>query len=380
MVADTVRDTNPVFALKLKVYLCQALILGLILAVNIGALLLNWNGSRVWVFVLYASLRLMTPGGMFGSEKTAEGGSWRKFSEVYFIPSAVMRRYLQLDFGELPKEFVAAEARENSQFIFACFPHGCNSDYRIVMDAIIRQVAPNLVERDNMRYLAASVLFQIPIVRELTLWTGCIDASRNVADKALSQKKSLGIQVGGEAEQISTTYGKERVYLSKRKGFVKLAMRKGVPVVPVYVFGCNDSYYTYHATTTTGNHKFDWSFYKLRYKLMKNFGVCIMVHTGLWGSWMCPLPKKTTIVFGKPIRFQPKGKTTTATATNTSSAEGSSDGDTPRESEGNDESEGFEPTAEELDEAHALFVKELTALFNAHKERLGYGDRTLEVI
>ncbi len=342
-------DTNPSFGLKLQLFLCQAGILGLILAVNIGAFLLNVYGSRPYVLVAYASIRVLTPGGLFGSGKSPQV-SWRRFSEKLFFPATIMRRYLELGFFPLPKELVQAEAKENAQFVFAAFPHGCNSDFRALMDGVLGEVLPNLIETDRIRSLAASILFKIPVVREICLWTGCIDASRKYAEIALQNQKSLLILPGGEAEQIRTTYGKEKIYLSRRKGFIKLAMRKGVPLVPIYVFGVSDSYYTYHRTD-----KFDWTFFNLRYYLQKNLGICIMICTGLWGSWLCPLPKKTTIVFGKPIWFQP-------------SNEGLSN-----------DSGGFEPTNEELDKGHALFVKELTALFDEHKTRLGYGDRTLEV-
>jgi 1-acyl-sn-glycerol-3-phosphate acyltransferase len=370
----TSTDTNPSLGLKLQTYLCLSGFFALILAVNIGGILLNVAGSRPYVLAIYASLRLLTPGGFWNSGKIPEAGSWRRFSEELFFPATIMRRYLDLSFAEPPPEFVKAEAEEDSRFIFAAFPHGCNCEFRICSVGVLGEVIPNLIKRDALRTLAASILFKIPVFRELSLWTGCIDASRKCAEEALSQQKSLMICPGGEAEQIMTTYGREKVYLSKRKGFIKLAMRKGVPVVPIYVFGSSDSYYTFHDGNGDDNdhknRKFDWTLYKLRYNLMKNFGICITVCSGLWGSQLCPLPKKTTIVFGKPIRFEPAGNNTTTKA---SSTEGSSDG-------GNPTSGGFEPTNEELDKAHALFVKELTVLFDAHKEKLGYGDRTLEVI
>lgn len=371
-------DSNPSLGLKIQTYLFINGTLALILAVNIGGILLNVAGSRFYVLALYASLRLLAPGGFWNSGKKPEqSGYWRRFCEIYFFPATCLRRYLQLSYAKPHPEFVTAEAEEHSRFVFAVFPHGCNCDFRIA-SAGVPGFAPNLYERGAMRALAASILFQIPIMREVVLWTGCIDASRMCAEKALSQHKSLLICPGGEAEQIITTYGREKVYLSNRKGFIKLAMRTGVPVVPCYVFGSTDSYYTYGTNTDFNdpeNRNFDWTFYKLRYKLMKNFGICITVCSGLWGSQVCPLPKKTTIVTGKPIRFEPSGIHNETTAKDSSKTEESSNGS------GNPTcSGGFEPTNEELDKAHALFVSELTALFDAHKEQLGYGDRTLEVI
>eukprot|EP00551_Chaetoceros_affinis_P020112 CAMPEP_0203735156 /NCGR_PEP_ID=MMETSP0092-20131115/31792_1 /ASSEMBLY_ACC=CAM_ASM_001090 /TAXON_ID=426623 /ORGANISM="Chaetoceros affinis, Strain CCMP159" /LENGTH=70 /DNA_ID=CAMNT_0050619635 /DNA_START=56 /DNA_END=265 /DNA_ORIENTATION=+ len=69
---------------------------------------------------------------------------------------------------------------------------------------------PNVVKKNNFRTLAASVLFQIPLISESAQWTGCIDASRKTAQKALDRGRSLLILPGGEAEQLLTTYGREK--------------------------------------------------------------------------------------------------------------------------------------------------------------------------
>ena len=114
-----------------------------------------------------------------------------------------------------------------------------------------------------------------------------------------------------------------------------MAMRKGVPVVPLYVFGSSDTYNT--SRTLFG----------LRLWLMKNVGACIPFSTGLFLSPICPLPAKQTIVFGRPLEFNMKEKGT--------------------------------PTTEELNIAHESFCKALSELFDENKATLGYQHRQLEI-
>ena len=50
-------------------------------------------------------------------------------------------------------------------------------------------------------------MLKVQLVREVALWTGCIDANRITASKSLDREKSLLIFLEGEAAQILTTYG-----------------------------------------------------------------------------------------------------------------------------------------------------------------------------
>lgn len=263
-----------------------------------------------------------------------DGAHWYSFSKNMIIFKG-MRRFLRTEIAQpLPQEFVDAERKPNAQFVFACFPHACFSDYRVSMDGILDQALPHVWK--NTRTLAASVLFRLPVCREIALWTGAIDARRSVAEALLDRGRSFIVLPGGEAEQIRTIHGKERVYLNSRKGFIKLALQKNVPVVPMYVFGASDYYYTSNA------------FFGLRELLRKRTGVCIPLGVGFLGSLICPMPVKTTLTFGKPISFTVK--------------------------------EPSAPTNEEVDDAHAAFCVALRELFDEHKVRLGYGDRTLEFL
>jgi len=267
-------------------------------------------------------------------ELQAAGNRWKYFSESFFI-FKMLRNYLQLEFKVCSSKLKEAEKKADAKFIFAVFPHGTACDYRVLMDGMMHTVFPN-IGSEKIRTLAASVLFRIPLVREMSLWTGCVDARRSVAEKIVDNGYSMLVLPGGEAEQIRTTYRKERIYLKSRKGFVKLAMRKGVPVVPTYVFGVND----YYCTSDT--------LFAPRMWLQKKIGICIPFAWGQWSSIFVPLPVKTTIVFGDPITFKIK--------------------------------EHGSPTNEELNLAHEEFCKALRHLFDSQKASLGYGDRELEIL
>jgi 2-acylglycerol O-acyltransferase 2 len=190
------------------------------------------------------------------------------------------------------------------------------------------------------RTLAATVLFRLPGVRHLCLATGCVDAGRPTAQRVLKAGLSLMVLPGGLDEQLETIHGRERVVLKKRFGFVKLAMQHGVPLVPTYVFGSSDLYYT--SRLLHGSRK----------TLAKLFRVALPLYSGCWG--LCtypwprgfPLPVPQHVVFGDPILV-------------------------PRRDE---------PTHAEVEAEHARFVQALTTLFDEHKDRFGAAGRTLEVL
>jgi len=249
------------------------------------------------------------------------GASWPWFSEHFFM-FQILRKGLQIEFVDFPND------APEKQYFYACHPHGVYSDFRVLIDGMFCQRGAPI------KSLAATVLFRLPFIREVALWTGCVDARRSVAERCLKSGDSLLVLPGGEAEQIRTKYGRELIYLKKRKGFIKLAIRQGVPVVPMYVFGVSDYYYTSDFMISP------------RMWIMKNLQICIPLSAGLGGSPVCPLQKRTSVVFGEPLKFD----------------------------------QCDDPTPEQLDKAHGAFMDALVSLFDKHKGRLGYGDRVLEIM
>ena len=86
--------------------------------------------------------------------------------------------------------------------------------------------------------LTASAALRVPLMRQVLKVIGCIDAGRKHARHALEHwPYSIGISTGGVAEVFETNAGHECVLLKERIGLVKLAIRTGSDLVPVYLFG-----------------------------------------------------------------------------------------------------------------------------------------------
>jgi hypothetical protein len=186
------------------------------------------------------------------------GRPWPFFENLPFI------RYI-LEW--LPMRILRTQELDPSkQYIFACHPHGTLAFNRAVVgfstNTLWNKAFPNV----PFRVLTARAAFFVPFIRELWLWTSCVDASREVATKVLRDiKSSIFVYPGGEKEQILTEYQKHKVFLSSRKGFVRLALREGAALVPVYAFGETDLYH--HSQFALSAREY----------LVKNFGVSAQI-------------------------------------------------------------------------------------------------------
>jgi hypothetical protein len=91
----------------------------------------------------------------------------------------------------------------------------------------------------NARFAGASILFCVPVLRELLLLMGVRDVSRPTVRKLLAANHSIAIQPGGIWEMVMSDSSQEALYYQKSLGFVRLAMEFGRPLLPAYSFGEN---------------------------------------------------------------------------------------------------------------------------------------------
>mmetsp|Transcript_32670 Transcript_32670/g.109050 ORF Transcript_32670/g.109050 Transcript_32670/m.109050 type:complete len:232 (+) Transcript_32670:551-1246(+) len=229
-------------------------------------------------------------------------------------------------------------------------PHGTSVGFGFTLNGAIRFKArrpdlylpaevTSLLSDERLARISgvqAPLLFRLPLVRPMMLLFGCCTpATKEGMFGLFRQRSDFGILPGGMEEVALFEFGRERVYLKRRKGFIKYALQHGYLLVLAYTFGECDLY----RSVAAGK--------RLRMWLLRRCGFVVPL---FYGAWWCPLLPRADVavhtVVGAPLQL-------------------------PRIAE---------PTAEQVTAYHALYVEALTRLFDDHKARFGYADRRLEVI
>lgn len=182
---------------------------------------------------------------------------------------------------------------------------------------------------------------KLPVTREMVLGCGLCSASERSLKCLLSQSNdplhaanhdghtanAVGLIVGGARETFFTQPNKYSCAIKKRRGFIRIALESGVPLVPALSFGENNL----HAANEV---KRDG----LWYRLIKN--PCLRyanrvppLHSGRFG--LVPNRHPITTVIGEPIQLKK----------------------TPM------------PTSEEIEQTFELFCMQLKELFESQKSK-----------
>jgi 1-acyl-sn-glycerol-3-phosphate acyltransferase len=90
--------------------------------------------------------------------------------------------------------------------------------------------------------LAHGVALNNPFFRWLIPKIGAIPAEPDIAFEALERGYSLLAYPGGEKESFRPYKDRKKIDFYQRKGFVRLALRAGVPIVPIVSVGAHESY------------------------------------------------------------------------------------------------------------------------------------------
>lgn len=143
---------------------------------------------------------------------------------------------------------------------------------------------------ESVRFCFAPYLFMSPFFRIFCRLTGRPgSAAKFDMVSYMKQGESLALPPGGFEEATLTSLHQDRVFIRKRTGFIRLCLKCGVAVQPVFVFGEKDCYW---------NIQGGW---KLRLALNR-IGIPTIIS---WGcSWLPLLPKTNAslyIAIGEPM-------------------------------------------------------------------------------
>ncbi len=224
-----------------------------------------------------------------------------------------------------------AKFDKNQRYVFGYVPHGLyplGAAYLPLLPAW-RRLMPGI----RPPTLCASIVFVLPVLRDLLQWLGLRVVTKQTFIRTLEQRNSLIVVPGGQAELVLTSRLKshrEAAIYAGHKGFIRLALQQGARVCPILCFGEAASLSNF--VDTPRMHQ--WSY--------KKFGFPVpFLATGRW--FVSPFPGRgqgLRFVIGKPVE----------PSTNCL---------------------GLVPTNEQVDEYHERFYQATKRLFDEHKGTFG---------
>ena len=183
-------------------------------------------------------------------------------------------------------------------------------------------------------WTCAPIVLKIPILSTYMKQIGYIPAkAKNISETLTKKEENVGIILDGIAGMFQSH--DETAYVKKRKGIVKIALRCGVPIVPVYGFG------------HTALWKVVVDLFGILEWLSLKLDVSLTPFFGRW-YWFLGPPKRVAVCvcMGEPIKC-PKIEN---------------------------------PTQEQIDKYHSLMIEGYKQVFEQHKNAYGWGDKTLQFV
>lgn len=232
-----------------------------------------------------------------------------------------------------------ADLDPSKSYLFCGFPHGILSTGifgAFGTDVLnCRKLFPGL----DFRTVILDQHFKVPLFREYAYLSNTISSNAESLNYSISTKpeepftgKATILIVGGASEALECKPGGYRLLVKKRKGFVKIALRHGTPLVPVFSFGETDIYDQVYGPEGS-------RLRRIQNYIRKVIGIApiILIGRGFfqYSFGLIPQRKPITVVVGSPLEL-PKIP---------------------------------EPTREQIDEYHEKFIEKLVDLFETNKHK-----------
>ncbi|XP_077988192.1 2-acylglycerol O-acyltransferase 2-like [Glandiceps talaboti] len=287
-----------------------------------------------WVVLLYY-------GWMYYDRKTPSRGGRRHERFRRWVIWKYMRDYFPITLIK------TADLDPNYNYIFGFHPHGifgagayCN----FATEASgFSEKFPGI--KSHLVTLAGHFLF--PFYRDYVMQAGAIDCTRESLRYVLRETgpgNACLLVVGGARECLEAHTGSTVILLKEKKGFIKIALRCGAHLVPVYSFGETDIYE--QVPNPEGSY-----LRKLQDNLQRfcGFAPPVLKGRGIFNYTFGILPYRRPIrtIVGAPIPVKRID----------------------------------EPTDDDINKLHEIYVRELKCLFDEHKVKYpDYKDKELVIL
>ena len=189
----------------------------------------------------------------------------------------------------------------SKNYLFCYHPHGVQSAGAFIMStgaSGFDELFPGL----SVSVQTLSINFSVPVFRENCIGLGMGDASKETITNALTKcpGSCAALVTGGARESMIAQPYSAKVVLKDRAGFVKLAIRTGASLVPMWGFGENNLYMNLadgHPTIRK---------WQRRIQRVLTFAPLLVQGRGVfsYSSGLVPHRRPITVVVGCPIHIE----------------------------------------------------------------------------
>jgi len=154
--------------------------------------------------------------------------------------------------------------------------------------------------------LAHSFGISLPAVHQLLTRLGALRGSQSNGVKLLEAGRKVWIYPGGELDSMRSFWRRDRVIFGSRRGYIRLALRTGAPIIPFVVAGAHETL----LVLDDGR----WLARLLRIDRLLGVKTWPIVLCLPWGLWIgvppphFPLPSRVFVEVLEPIRFDRVGE------------------------------------------------------------------------
>jgi 1-acyl-sn-glycerol-3-phosphate acyltransferase len=154
--------------------------------------------------------------------------------------------------------------------------------------------------------LGHEIAISLPGVKQLLVPLGAVRASHENAHRLFARGDKVLVYPGGDLDAMRPYSKRNRIVFGARRGYIRLALREGVPIVPIVAAGAHETYLVLH----------DGRFLAKALRLdrlfrLEVFPITLSVPWGLIVGITppyFPMPTRIFLEFMEPIRFERSGE------------------------------------------------------------------------